>query len=80
MDILAALAAAPTRGRVGRCKFQRHIDGIDTESPGYDELMALIDTETAGRIAAVFNMLGLEVSRSLVTMHRRGDCSCYVLT
>lgn len=77
MNIAAALEEASKQEKK-RCKIQRFLDEIPADEPGRDDLITAVESRdlTAGKAAAVLRTLGLSVSNSQVSLHRRGACGC----
>jgi hypothetical protein len=86
LDILAALNAAPSRGKK-RCNLALFLDDIPEDTAGRDELIRLvesrhdtksdIETRSAQNMAVVLSQLGFEVTANPIHDHRNRACRCY---
>ncbi len=85
MDILEALAnEAQPRTSTGKCKVQRLLDAIDPATPGFDDLVATVETtdpqdpayRTLQQTARVLSRLGLATTYLTIGNHRAGRCRC----
>lgn len=84
IDILAALAdEAPARAS-SKCKIQRWLDNIDPGTPGFADLVVLIETtdpkdpafRTGDKALRVVRRLGLDTSMKTFMDHRAERCRC----
>lgn len=83
MDISGALTAVPSlTGR--KCKLQRWLDTVPTDTPGYDELVAAIHTSdaesphyrTQEQVVELLKILGLRITYMAVGRHRASPKRC----
>ncbi len=85
MNILEALAdEAPARS-TRKCKVQRWLDDIDSETPGRDDLIQTVVTtdpqadayRTGDQTVRILHRLGLTTSIKTFGDHRAKRCRCF---
>lgn len=84
LDIMAALAAAPSRSDK-KCKVRKILDDIPADADGRDKLVEVAecsdtrhpDYRSHKAMSVVLKALGTPASDGAVQAHRRHECICY---